>query len=184
MVALLTFADVRAAPPSAASFAATRKTIPSPTTKDDWMPQLFALPTVSTVNEIGPAVLPWIGGAMVTSYAVAVALALSVVSVGTNDAPKTTAPAAAGVHVHEAMNGVTVETATDALPAAVAPAKVNLTAPATLVVATNGRVVPGNVPLAPLNTMVGVLTAAEADVTPKVMTLPRAKDPMTSIDMI
>jgi hypothetical protein len=82
------------------------------------------------------------------------------------------------------MNGVTVVVATAVQPATVAPAKVNVTAPATLVVATIGGVVPGNVPLAPLSTMVGVVTAAEADVTPKVMTLPRAKDPMTSIDMI
>jgi len=74
MVALLTFAEVSAAPPRAASFAATRKTIPSPTTNCDWIPQLFAVPTVSTMNEIGP-VLPWIGAAMTTLYVVAVALA-------------------------------------------------------------------------------------------------------------
>jgi hypothetical protein len=82
------------------------------------------------------------------------------------------------------MNGVTVVVATAEQPATVAPPSVNVTAPATLVVATIGGVEPGNVPLAPLRTMVGVVTAAEAVATPNVMTLPRAKDPMTSIDMI
>jgi hypothetical protein len=121
---------------------------------------------------------------MVTSYATAVALALSVVSVGTNEAPKTTGPAAVGVHVHVAMKGVTVVVATAEQPAMVAPPKVKVTAPATLVVATIGGVEPGNVPLAPLNTTVGVVVAAEADTAPKVMTLPRANDPMAMIDMI
>jgi hypothetical protein len=32
--------------------------------------------------------------------------------------------------------------------------------------------------------MVGVVVDAEADPTPNVMTLPRARDPMASIDMI
>src|ERR1039458_7777792 len=121
---------------------------------------------------------------MVTSYAVAVAFAESVVSVGTNEAPNTTGPAAVGAHVHEAMKGVTVDVATAEQPVMVVPPSVNVTAPATLVVATIGGVEPGNVPLAPLNTMVGVVVDAEADPTPNVMTLPRARDPMASIDMI
>jgi hypothetical protein len=79
---------------------------------------------------------------------------------------------------------VTVDVATDEQPAMVVPPSVNVTAPATLVVAAIGGVEPGNVPLAPLNTTVGVVVAAEADPTPNVMTLPRAKDPMASIDMI
>jgi hypothetical protein len=53
-----------------------------------------------------------------------------------------------------------------------------------LVVATIGGVEPGNVPLAPLRTIVGAVTAAEAEPIPNVMTLPRAKDPMASTDMI
>jgi hypothetical protein len=65
---------------------------------------------------------------------------------------------------------------------------VNVTAPATLVVATivAGLVAldPGNSPLPPLKTMVGVVVVAEADPTPNTTTLPRAKDPMASIDMI
>jgi hypothetical protein len=61
---------------------------------------------------------------------------------------------------------------------------VNVTAPATLVVAASGGVVPGNVPLAPLRTTVGIVVVAEAEPTPKVMTLPRARDPMASTDMI
>src|SRR5450631_351171 len=100
------------------------------------------------------------------------ALAKSVVSVGTNEAPNAYGPAAVGVHVHVATNGVTVDVATDEQPAMVAPAKVKVTAPATLVVATIGGVVPGSVPFAPLNTMVGVVVAAEAEPTPNVMTLP------------
>jgi hypothetical protein len=86
--------------------------------------------------------------------------------------------------VQVATNGVTVDVATDEQPAMVAPARVKVTAPATLVVATSGGVEPGNVPFAPLRTTVGVVVAAEADPTPNVMTLPRARDPMTSIDMI
>jgi hypothetical protein len=82
------------------------------------------------------------------------------------------------------MKGVTVDVATDEQPAMAVPPSVKLTAPATLVVATMGGVEPGNVPLAPLNTMVGVVVDAEADPTPNVMTLPRARDPMASIDMI
>jgi hypothetical protein len=82
------------------------------------------------------------------------------------------------------MKGVTVEVATDVHPAMVAPPTVKVTAPATLVVATRGGVEPGTVPLAPLKTTVGVVVAAEADPTPKVMTLPRANDPMASIEMI
>jgi hypothetical protein len=89
-----------------------------------------------------------------------------------------------GVHVHDAIKGVTVDVATDEQPAMAVPPSVKLTAPATLVVATMGGVEPGNVPLAPLNTMVGVVVDAEADPTPNVMTLPRARDPMASIDMI
>src|ERR1700690_4655591 len=121
---------------------------------------------------------------MVTLYVAAVALAKSVVSVGTNVAPNTYGPAAVGVHVHDAMNGVTVVVATAEHPAMVVPPSVKVTAPATLVVATMGGVEPGNVPLAPLNTMVGVVVAAEAEPTPNVMILPRARDPMASIDMI
>src|ERR1700722_18662898 len=121
---------------------------------------------------------------MVTLYATAVALPLSVVSVGTNAPPNTNAPAAVGVHAQVATNGVTVEVATDVQPAMVVPPTLNVTAPATLVVAARGGVVPGKVPLAPLKTTVDVATAAEADPTPKVMTLPRANDPMASIDMI
>ena len=121
---------------------------------------------------------------MVTSYATAVALAKSVVSVGTNVAARTTGPAAVGAHVHDAMKGVTVDVATAEQPAMVAPPKVNVTAPATLVVATMGGVEPGKVPLAPLKTMVGVVVAAEAEPTPNVMTLPRANDPIAMIDMI
>jgi hypothetical protein len=82
------------------------------------------------------------------------------------------------------MKGVTVDVATAEQPVMVVPPSVNVTAPATLVVATIGGVEPGNVPLAPLNTMVGVVVDAEADPTPNVMTLPRARDPMASIDMI
>jgi hypothetical protein len=82
------------------------------------------------------------------------------------------------------MNGVTVDVATAEQPVMVVPPSVNVTAPATLVVATIGGVEPGNVPLAPLNTMVGVVVDAEADPTPNVMTLPRARDPMASIDII
>jgi hypothetical protein len=82
------------------------------------------------------------------------------------------------------MKGVTVDVATDEQPAMAVPPSVKLTAPATLVVATMGGVEPGNVPLAPLNTMVGVVVDAEADPTPNVMTLPRARDPMASIDII
>jgi hypothetical protein len=104
--------------------------------------------------------------------------------VGTKEAPNTNGPAAAGVHVHVAMNGVTVDVATDEQPAMVAPPTENVTDPATLVVATRGGVVPGNVPLAPLKTTVGVVVAAEADPTPKATTLPSASDPMASIDII
>jgi hypothetical protein len=82
------------------------------------------------------------------------------------------------------MKGVTLDVATDEQPAMVVPPNVNVTAPATLVVATRGGVDPGNVPLAPLNTTVDAVVVAEADPTPKVITLPRASDPMTSIDMI
>jgi hypothetical protein len=82
------------------------------------------------------------------------------------------------------MKGVTVDVATDEQPLMVVPPKVNVTAPATLVVATSGGVDPGNSPLAPLNTTVGVVVAAEAAPTPNVMTLPRARDPMASNDMI
>jgi hypothetical protein len=89
-----------------------------------------------------------------------------------------------GTHAHVAIKGVTVVVATDEQPAMVVPPKVNVTAPATLVVATRGGVDPGNVPLAPLKTIVGVVVAAEADTAPNVMTLPRARDPMASIDMI
>src|ERR1700722_10225796 len=121
---------------------------------------------------------------MVTLYATAVALPLSVVSVGTNAPPNTNAPAAVGVHAQVATNGVTVEVATDVQPAMVVPPTLNVTAPATLVVAARGGVVPGKVPLAPLKTTVDVATAAEADPTTKVMTMHRAKDPMASIDMI
>jgi hypothetical protein len=83
-----------------------------------------------------------------------------------------------------ATKGVTVDVATDEQPAMVVPPKVKVTAPATLVVAAMGGVDPGNVPLAPLSTTVGVVVAAEADPTPKAMTLPRANDPMASTDMI
>src|ERR1700691_2690192 len=121
---------------------------------------------------------------MVTSYGADVTLALSVVSVGTNDAPSTTGPAALGAHEHVAIKGVTVAVATDEQPAMATPPRVNDTAPATLVVATIGGVVPGKVPLAPLNTAVGIVVVAEADTTPKVMTLPRTRDPMASTDMI
>jgi hypothetical protein len=82
------------------------------------------------------------------------------------------------------MKGVTVVVATDEQPAMAVPPNVKETAPATLVVATSGGVEPGKVPLAPLNTMVGVVVAAEAVPTPNVMILPRARDPMASIDMI
>jgi hypothetical protein len=86
------------------------------------------------------------------------------------------------------VNGATVADATDEQPAMVVPPRVNVTAPATLVVATmvagEAVVEPGNVPFAPLNTMVGVVVAAEADATPNVMKLPRARDPTTIIDMI
>ena len=72
--------------------------------------------------------------------------------------------------------------ATDEQPMMVVPPRVNVTAPATLVVATmvagEAVVDPGNIPLAPLNTTVGVVAAAEAELTPNVMTLPRARDPM------
>jgi hypothetical protein len=86
-------------------------------------------------------------------------------------------------HVQEATNGVTVVVATDVQPAMLAPPRVKVTAPATLVVATSGGVEPGNVALAPLNTTVGVVVAAEAVAAPNVMRLPRARDPTTIIDM-
>jgi hypothetical protein len=93
-----------------------------------------------------------------------------------------------GTHGQVARKGVTVEVATEEQPVMVVPLRVNVTAPATLVVATMvaglAAVDPGNSPFPPLKTMVGVVVAAEAEPTPNVMTLPRARDPMTSIDMI
>jgi hypothetical protein len=121
---------------------------------------------------------------MVTSYGAAVTLAKSVVSVGTNEAPKTTGPAAVADHEQVAMKGVAVEVAIDEQPVMVAPPTLNVTEPATLVVATKGGVVPGNSPAAPLNTTVGVVWATEAVPTPNATTLPRAMAPVTTIDII
>jgi hypothetical protein len=117
-------------------------------------------------------------------YVAAVALALSVVSVGTNDAPNATGPAAVAAHAHVARKGATVVVATPEQPLIVAPAAVNVTEPATLVVATKGGVVPGNVPAAPLKTTVGVACAAEATPAPIAMTLPREMAPAATIDVI
>jgi hypothetical protein len=86
--------------------------------------------------------------------------------------------------VHVATKGVTVEVATDEQPAIAVPPTLNVTAPATLVVATRGGVEPGKVPLAPLKTTVGVVVAAEADPTPTAMPPPRVNAPIASIDMI
>ena len=65
----------------------------------------------------------------------------------------------------------------------VAPPRVNVTSPATLVVATSGGVVPGNVAFAPLNTTVGVVVAAEAVPTLNTATPPRAMAPTASTEM-
>jgi hypothetical protein len=85
------------------------------------------------------------------------------------------------------MNGVTVLVGTAEHPAIVAPARVNVAEPATLVVATMvaGLVAedPGTSPLPPLKTTVGTVVVAEAVPTPNATTLPRAKDPMASMDM-
>jgi hypothetical protein len=65
---------------------------------------------------------------------------------------------------------------------------VNVTAPATLVVAVMvaglAALDPGTIPAPPFNVMVGVVVAAEADPTPKVMTPPRAMAPTVMIEMI
>jgi hypothetical protein len=85
------------------------------------------------------------------------------------------------------MNGVAVLVATDEQPVIVVPPRVKVTDPATLVVATMVAglfaVDPGNSPLPPLNTTVGVVVAAEADPTLKKMTLPMARDPTAINDM-
>jgi hypothetical protein len=83
---------------------------------------------------------------------------------------------------------VTELVATAEQPAIVTPPSVNVTEPATLVVATivAGFVAldPGTVPFPPLKTTVVAVVVAEADPTPNTTTLPRAKDPMASVDMI
>ena len=120
---------------------------------------------------------------MVTLYVAAVALAKSVVSVGTKVAPNALGPAAVGTHEHDATKGATSDVATEEQPVMVVPPTLNVTAPATLVVATMGGVVPGKVPAPPLSTTVGVVVAAEAVPTPNATTLPRAMAPTAASDM-
>jgi hypothetical protein len=86
-----------------------------------------------------------------------------------------------------AKKGVVVEVATDEQPAMVAPPRVNVTAPATLVVAVIvaglAALDPGTIPAPPFKVMVGVVVAAEAEPTPNVMTLPSTIAPTARADV-
>jgi len=79
--------------------------------------------------------------------------------------------------------GVAVEVAIDEQRDG-SSATLNVTEPATLVVATKGGVVPGNSPAAPLNTTVGVVWGAEAVPTPNAYDAAQAMAPVTTIDII
>jgi hypothetical protein len=106
-------------------------------------------------------------------------------SVGTNVAPKEIAPLAAGVHEHVARNGVTALVTTAAQPVIDALPAVKSTVPATLVVAV---IVAAPIPIMAFGSVslivVAVWVAADADEMPKTATLPRARDPTTTSDMI